>query len=344
MLSLDTVHHPVMLAEVLESLSPLSGVVIDCTFGGGGYTAALLSYLSPPSSSPSSSPSFSHSAANGQANGTANGTDSADLRVIALDRDPQAIERAHVLAQRFPARLFPCNSRFSNLRSAVAQVQSQHSALANEPITAVIFDLGLSSDQLSDENRGFAFSKKGPLDMRMGLNDVSAYDVINTYSEKEIADILFNYGEERFSRRIARNIVMERKLQPIQDSERLAKIIASSIPGSSRKSYKHHPATRSFQGLRIFVNRELEELEHGLAAAAQILAPQGKLVVVSFHSLEDRIVKNFLRGNNLVKFDRMYKKVVVATDEEIEKNPRARSAKLRAGIKLDLNDHDPVFK
>jgi 16S rRNA (cytosine1402-N4)-methyltransferase len=280
-------HKPVMLEEVLSYLDPLEGkTYVDGTFGGGGYTKALL--------------------------------DSSVCYVIACDRDPDAIERAKSLKQLYQNRLEIIHSSFSGYKDHL-----------RSPVDGLVVDLGVSSYQLDQEERGFSFRFDAPLDMRMSKEGLSAYDVIQTYAEKDLADIIYHYGEERASRRIAKAIVLERKKNPITTTKQLANLIKSVIPFTKEGI---HPATLTFQALRIFVNNELIEIEEVLNLAKNILSPKGRLVTVSFHSLEDRIVKNFLNSNK-DSFDVLTKKPIVATMGELKDNPRARSAKLRAAVK-----------
>lgn len=288
-----TVHIPVMLQQVVAAMAPEGkAVIVDATFGGGGYTRALL-------------------AAGAQ-------------RVIAIDRDASAVARAAALIQEWgPQRLSCYHARFAELESVLAQ--------ANCPqVDGIVFDLGLSSDQLADKDRGFAFSLAGELNMGMGLNQLTAADIVNNYSAEEIADILWHYGDERHSRRLARYIVAAR---PITSTEQLAAVVASAMPDASRKSYKHHPATRTFQALRIAVNDELNQLVTALHSTLKLLKPGGQLVVVSFHSLEDRLVKDFLRQHS-AEFEVEHKKGLMATPEEVATNPRSRSARLRSAKRI----------
>ncbi len=305
-------HTPVLISEVLGALQPTDDErYIDCTFGAGGYSRAIL--------------------------------ESAKCNVLALDRDPAAASIASHLVRDFPGRFHFAASPFS----ALDELSSQFSF---NPSDAVIFDLGVSSMQLDEAERGFSFMRDGPLDMRMSGEGVSAADVVNSFDESEIADILFHLGEERRSRTIARAIVARRTEKPFERTLDLASLIESVMP--RRHDDKIHPATRSFQALRLFVNDELGEIAGALHAAEKILRPGGRLIVVTFHSLEDRIVKTFLtirsggkgRGSRHMpdsgekrapSFKLLRRKPVEPGEEEIRGNPRARSAKLRAAIRLD---------
>jgi len=252
--------------------------------------------------------------------------------VIGIDRDPLALQMAAGWAVPYGERLRLVEGTFSNLDT-----------LAAEPLDGVVLDLGVSSMQLDQAERGFSFMKDGPLDMRMSQSGDSAADLVNTADEATLADILYHYGEERASRRIARAIVAARTADPITTTARLAEIVAKCLPRP--KPGQSHPATRSFQAIRIAVNTEFTELAEGLAAAERALNPGGVLAVVTFHSLEDRIVKRFLqmasgheananryapaRTDTTARFDLITRRAIVPDDEEIAANPRARSAKLR---------------
>ncbi len=305
-------HITVLLGEaVRELVYDPDGFYIDGTFGRGGHSALVLEQLSEQG------------------------------RLMAIDKDPEAIRHAH---QRFADE-----PRFSIEHGSFAQLQSfveQRGMMGK--VSGVLLDLGVSSPQLDDPDRGFSFLNDGPLDMRMDTSSgESAADWINRASETEIADVLYQYGEERFSRRMARAIVAEREEAPITTTARLAKIISEANP---RWEKGKHPATRAFQGIRIHINRELADVEACLDQALEVLAPGGRLVVISFHSLEDRIVKRFIRRHvkgdehlppGVPVTDEMLKrrlksagKAVKAGKDELNQNPRARSAVMRAAIKL----------
>lgn len=302
-----TGHTPVLLAEMLDLLAPRpDGIYLDGTFGGGGYTGALLS--------------------------------AAACTVWAIDRDPAAIARGADLAARFPGRLHLLEGNFADLLALLA-------AQGVTALDGVVLDLGVSSYQIDTPERGFSFRAEGPLDMRMGSDGPTAADLVNTLPEREIADILFTLGEERASRRIARAIVAARAEAPIATTTRLAAIIRAVLP-PDRSGID--PATRSFQALRIKVNDELAAIERALEDAARLLRPGGRLVVVAFHSLEDRIVKQFmadaagrvpapsrhdprgLQARPAPGFRLLTPRAVRPGAAELAANPRARSARLRA--------------
>jgi 16S rRNA (cytosine1402-N4)-methyltransferase len=305
-------HTPVLISQVLKALQPKDDeLYVDCTFGAGGYSRAIL--------------------------------ESANCKLLALDRDPGAAAIASALAEEFPGRFQFAATPFS----ALADISAQNGF---DPADAVIFDLGVSSMQLDEAERGFSFMRDGPLDMRMSGEGVSAADVVNNFDEGEIADIFFHLGEERRSRAIARAIVARRADRKFERTLDLAGLIESVMP--RRHDDKIHPATRSFQALRLFVNDELGELATALQAAETILRPGGRLIAVTFHSLEDRIVKTLLasrsggkgRGSRHMpdtgnehapSFKLVSRKPVEPGADEIKANPRARSAKLRAAIRLD---------
>ena len=260
--------------------------------------------------------------------------DKADCKVISIDRDPEVLVRAQEFEQKYQNRFEFKAGTFSNIAQLVGQ-----------PVDGVVFDIGVSSMQLDDAKRGFSYLKEARLDMRMSQSGLSAYDVVNSFSEEELADILYQFGEEKKSRQIAKKIVLYRAQKPIETTTELAGIVHEVI---YPKKGQTDPATRTFQALRIYVNDELNELQKALEGAKNILKPEGRLVVVDFHSLEDRIVKNFFKANTaLKKHISRYKNtepkeeapfskasdIIVASKEEIALNPRAHSAKMRYGIK-----------
>lgn len=317
----DKRHLPVMCAEVLEALSPRDGAIyVDGTFGAGGYSRAIL--------------------------------EAADCHVVAIDRDSSAIAAGQEMVRHYDPRLTLVEGRFSAMDSLLP-------ASCAEGVDGVALDLGVSSMQIDQAERGFSFNADGPLDMRMegpeSQDRASAADVVMGHSEEELADILFHYGEERKARQIARAIVAARSEAPITRTSQLADIVRRVLRrGGRKKPGESDPSTRSFQALRIYVNNELEELRLGLEAAEQILAPKGRLAVVSFHSLEDRIVKGFVQARSgsgprasrhapeslspcrldgegrSATFTVLFRGARRPGDEEIRINPRSRSARLRA--------------
>ena len=302
-------HKSVLLEEVMSYLgADQAGFYIDATFGAGGYSKRILD-------------------ANPKNN------------LLAIDRDKQANNIANKFKAQYQDRFDFVNSKFSQLDKII-----KHHNI-NE-IAAIVFDLGVSSMQLDQAQRGFSFSKEAKLDMRMGDNELSAYEVVNFSSEEELSDIIFQYGEERYARRIAKFIVKERIVQKINTTTHLADIVTKAKPKIYGK-VKIHPATQTFQAIRIHVNQELEELKIALNICKEILTKGSRLILVSFHGLEDRIVKNFIKENahiNKAKnrylpdnedkkeqyFEILNKKIIKASNEEINNNPRSRSAILRA--------------
>ncbi|GAB5445580.1 16S rRNA (cytosine(1402)-N(4))-methyltransferase RsmH [Gymnodinialimonas sp.] len=302
----DQPHIPVLLTAILREVAPISGVWLDGTFGAGGYARGLLE----------------------------GGADT----VIGVDRDPLAFEMAADWAVSFGDKLRLEEGTFSDLDT-----------LAGEPLDGVTLDLGVSSMQLDIAERGFSFMRDGPLDMRMGQSGLSAEDLVNDAPEKLLADILFLYGEERASRRIAKAIVAERLKYRISSTLQLAGIIEKCLP--RKKPGQSHPATRSFQAIRIAVNDEFGQLAHGLMAAERALKPGGKLAVVTFHSSEDRIVKKFMAERastggggsryepeaeaKVPGFTLTPRKAIAPDADEVARNTRARSAKLRIATRTD---------
>jgi 16S rRNA (cytosine1402-N4)-methyltransferase len=303
-------HIPVLLGPLLERVAPVTGVWLDGTFGAGGYARGLL--------------------------------DAGASRVIGIDRDPEALERAAAWSDDYGDRLTLCAGTFGQLDRIAAD--------AGAPaLDGIVLDIGVSSMQLDQAARGFSFQKDGPLDMRMSQSGPSAADLVNKLPEARLADILFQLGEERASRRIARAIVADRKAVPFETTLQLSGLIERLMPRP--KPGQPHAATRSFQALRIAVNDELGELARGLAAAEAALAPGGQLAVVTFHSLEDRVVKRFLQLRSgaaprtsrhapeaeaeAPRFALETRKALVAGPDELAANPRSRSAKLRVARRLE---------
>jgi 16S rRNA (cytosine1402-N4)-methyltransferase len=297
-------HVPVLLAEVLEAIAPLTGArFLDGTFGAGGYSRAILE---------------------------------AGASVIAIDRDPSVHPHVDRLKAEFPDRFSFTPGTFSKLDE-----------LAGGPVDGVVLDIGVSSMQLDQPERGFSFMQEGPLDMRMTPEGTSAADLVNRLDETELANLLYVYGEERKSRRIAHGIVAARATRPIETTTELARLIEKAI---GRKPGDAHPATRSFQALRIAVNGELDQLVEGLFAAERLLGEGGRLAVVSFHSLEDRIVKRFFdpekgaptQSRHLPQLRqeplrwKPVRKAVKPSEAETARNPRARSSTLRSAIRTGI--------
>lgn len=307
---MSAAHKPVLLAEMLAALAPKAGeTILDGTFGAGGYSGAIL--------------------------------DAADCRVVALDRDPSAVAGGYDLVAAAKGRLTLVEERFSNLSDAI-------DGLGVEALDGVVLDVGVSSMQVDQAERGFSFRNDGPLDMRMGGDGPNAADLVASLEEKELAALLRTLGEERRAAAVARAICAERAEAPIETTSRLAQI-AERVLGSWNDGI--HPATRTFQALRIAVNDELGELGRALFAAEKRLKPGGRLVVVSFHSLEDRIVKTFLADRTRTApggsrhmpearvapatFEALSRGVVKPGEAEIAGNVRARSARLRAARRTD---------
>ncbi|MCB9982495.1 MAG: 16S rRNA (cytosine(1402)-N(4))-methyltransferase RsmH [Rhodospirillales bacterium] len=294
-----------MLNEVLSALSPVDGgIYVDGTFGAGGYAKAIL--------------------------------DAADCTVVAIDRDPDAAKRANNLSKDYAGRLIFLRGCFGDVENLLAEA-------GIGKVDGFVLDLGVSSFQLDQAERGFSFRETGPLDMRMDPEGgPGAADLVNSADEKDLADLIYKYGEERKSRQIARRIVDLRRETPIETTTQLADIVRACV---SKSRDGIDPATRTFQALRIAVNDELGELERALGAAEKILKPHGKMVVVSFHSLEDGLVKRFFRAQSggesvsrylpqtdaaPVKFKLLTRKAVKPGEREIAENSRSRSARLRA--------------
>ena len=298
-------HVPVLGREAVAMLAPRAGgVYVDATFGAGGYSRAILA--------------------------------AANTRVIGIDRDRSAIAGGFALVEDSGGRLTLVEDRFSNLAAVCA-------AEGVDAVDGIVMDVGVSSMQLDEADRGFSFRLDGPLDMRMSGHGPTAADVVARASETDLANIIYIFGEERRSRAVAHAIVAARRDAPVATTRALADIVSRVVRA---KPHEIHPATRTFQALRIFVNEELDELIAALAAAERVLRPGGRLVVVSFHSLEDRIVKNFFAARGKTgggsrhwpeieraapSFAILTRRPVTAGNDEVSANPRARSAKLRAG-------------
>lgn len=308
----DTPHIPVMLSEVIAALEPHDGgLYVDGTFGCGGYSRAILQ--------------------------------AAKTHVIGIDRDPDAIKAGQAMVHEFSPNL-------SLIQGPFGAMDILLTGESVKLVDGIALDIGVSSPQLDEAERGFSFNADGPLDMRMSKNGSSAADIVNDMAEGELADIIYQYGEERHSRRVAKRIVEKRAERRITRTAELAAIVRGAVP---RSADGIDPATRTFQALRIYVNDELGELKRGLIAAEKLLKPHGRLAVVSFHSLEDRVVKEFMRsrsspGHGISRhipanddavpapsFTLASKKPQEASDEETRANPRSRSAKLRVAIRTD---------
>ena len=301
-------HLPVLLDEAVAALAPRDGgIYVDGTFGAGGYSRALLA--------------------------------AAHCRVIAIDRDPAAVARGDRLAGEYSGRLTVIEGRFGDLAALLA-------GLGITSVTGVVLDLGVSSPQLDDPGRGFSFRADGPLDMRMGRDGASAAELVNGLPESALAHLIYIYGEERFARRVARAIVAQRRKAPLTRTSELAQLVRAVVPTSGGID----PATRTFQALRMEVNDELGELDRALRASERLLMPGGRLAIVSFHSLEDRRVKDFLRLRSTAaprgsrhrpsaprpapSFELLTRKPVVPGAAELQRNPRARSARLRGAERV----------
>jgi 16S rRNA (cytosine1402-N4)-methyltransferase len=310
----DAAHLPVLVNEVVEGLAPQkNGLYVDATFGRGGYSRAIL--------------------------------ESGDCRVIGIDRDPEAIAVGKEFEKQYP-------DRFTILQGPFSQIKVLLNGINVTQVNGIAFDLGVSSPQIDNAERGFSFRNDGPLDMRMSTTGESAADLVNTMGEEELANIIYKYGEERASRKIAKAIVLDRKTTPFTRTLELASLIERIMP----RRDETHPATKTFQALRIAVNGELDELQQGLEASEELLADKGRLAVVTFHSLEDRIVKNFLRDKagkisrgsrhkpdmvleKSASFNLINNKAIAPSKEETKMNPRSRSAKLRVAEKITEATH-----
>ena len=313
--SLEMHHFPVMLNEVIQILSPIKGgLLVDCTFGGGSYSKALLNFPK--------------------------------TRVIAIDRDKAVVNISKKLESKFKNRF-----KFHRLRF------SQINTIINDHADVIIFDLGLSMIQLNNLKRGFSFKSNDELDMSMGMSNISAKEVINNSSEQKLKLIIKILGEEKEASKIAKNIVLARSKKKITRVDELVKIVEKS----KKKNFynKINPSTKTFQALRIFVNKEITELIHGITNATQILKPGGKILVVSFHSIEDKIVKYFFsnysknksrpsrylpedQANNLALFEKYSNKIIKPSKEEIFNNLPSRSAKLRFAVRSSNKFSYPI--
>ncbi|QEG21330.1 16S rRNA (cytosine(1402)-N(4))-methyltransferase RsmH [Mariniblastus fucicola] len=288
-----TIHIPVLMDEVLEGLQPEgSKVIVDGTLGGGGHTAAILKLLGP------------------------------EGRVISFDRDLNAVEEAAAKID---------DPRFTPIHGNYADFPEHLKAMGIEAVDGVLLDLGYSSDQLADEDRGFSFNNDGELDLRFDrLDGEPAWRLVNRLSEKHLADLIYNYGEERLSRRIARKICAVREADPIKTSQQLARVVRSCVPRS--KNHSIDPATRTFQAIRIAVNDELKFLQETMKRLPQFLKLDGRAAIISFHSLEDRIVKRAINGSD--EMEPINRKPITASDAELDANSRSRSAKLRVAKRI----------
>ena len=291
-------HVPVLTEEVMKFLDPRSGDnFIDCTLGDGGHAAAILHHTAP------------------------------DGKVLGFDLDSEAVKVVRKNLEEFDARLIVRNESYANLIAAVAEERFG-------PVAGVLMDLGFSSPQLEDRNRGFSFQRDEPLDMSYSTaaGHTTAAEIVNTWTKDELTRVLAEYGEEHLAERIASGIVKARHQKHIISTVQLTDVIKASVP----KNYEHgriHPATRTFQALRIAVNGELGSIEKVLPQALSAIKPGGRLVCISFHSLEDRIVKSFFKEMSAKRrMEILTPKPVTATEKEIQNNPRSRSAKLRAAL------------
>ncbi len=299
-------HIPVLLNECIEGLDIRpDGIYADLTAGGGGHSSAIAAKLSDKG------------------------------RLIAFDRDPDAVKAASARLAEY-SNAMVVHSNYSDLRSVLDD-------LGIDKVDGILMDLGVSSHQLDEESRGFSYHSDAPLDMRMSQTGMSAADIVNTFSERELADIIFEYGEEKFSRRIASNIIKQRKIAPIETTLQLADIIRASVPQKARR--EKNPCKKTFQAIRIAVNGELDHLSKGLDEAFYSLKPQGRLAVITFHSLEDRLVKQRFAGwckgcicppdfpqcvcGRKPQGKLVNRKPIEANEQELESNNRSRSAKLR---------------
>ena len=312
---MENSHKPVMINEIISFLPTEKSInVMDATFGGGGYSKTILEKFNV-------------------------------NQLLAIDRDPISKIFAKEIESKF-SNFSLINDKFSKIEEIVRKTKFK-----DKKFDIILFDIGTSSNQIDNAQRGFSFNKSGPLDMRMGASDKKAYDIINNYEEKNLADIIYQYGEERYSRVIAKEIVKNRKIKFISDTIELSNIIKKCLPKKNQLKNKIHPATKTFQAIRIYVNDELNELKTSLEKTLKILNKDGLILVVSFQSLEDRIVKDFFNHNSGKRWrsSRHYpelpdklatqlkiitKKPILPSASEILENPRSRSAKLRVAQKI----------
>ena len=312
---MENLHNSVMINEIISFLPLKKSInVIDATFGGGGYSKTILEKFNV-------------------------------NQFLAIDRDPISKIFAKELESKF-SNFILINDKFSKIEVIV-----NNTKFKDKIFDIILFDIGTSSNKIDNAQRGFSFNKSGPLDMRMGASDKKAYDIINNYEEKNLADIIYQYGEERYSRVIAKEIVKNRKIKFISDTIELSNIIKKCLPKKNQLKNKIHPATKTFQAIRIYVNDELNELKTSLEKTLKILNKDGLILVVSFQSLEDRIVKDFFNHNSGKRWrsSRHYpelpdklatqlkiitKKPILPSASEILENPRSRSAKLRVAQKI----------
>ena len=289
----STCHIPVMLDEVLRWLEPSSGkVFVDGTFGGGGHTVALARQVKPGG------------------------------RVLAIDLDSEAIERSEPTVASLPVDL---------AIGSYTKIPELLRSYEIDCVDGILLDIGLSSDQLADEERGFSYQSQGPLDLRFDRSrGEAAWQLLARLDERSLANVIYQYGEERLSRRIARRIVGQRREDPIRTADQLADLVRSCVPRS--RGHSIDPATRTFQALRIAVNQELASLEQALARLPDCLRPGGRLAIISFHSLEDRLVKHAFRNDD--RLEVFTKRPERPSESEVERNPRARSAKLRVAQRV----------
>ncbi len=312
---MENLHKSVMINEIISFLPLTKSInVIDATFGGGGYSKTILEKFNV-------------------------------NQLLAIDRDPISKIFAKEIETKF-SNFTLINDKFSKIEEIV-----NNTKFKDKKFDIILFDIGTSSNQIDNSQRGFSFNKSGPLDMRMGSSDKNAYDIINKYEEKNLANIIYQYGEERYSRVIAKEIVKNRKIKFINDTIELSNIIKKCLPKKNQLKNKIHPATKTFQAIRIYVNDELSELKTSLEKTLKILNKDGLILVVSFQSLEDRIVKDFFNHNSGKRWrsSRHYpelpdklatqlkiitKKPILPSASEILENPRSRSAKLRVAQKI----------